>query len=91
MPPVRPAKAAAPVQQVEATRPLDRTIEWVKPLVAGRVQSAINSGQGFDEIPSAGGPPQTPQDGALKLYCRSADCVEAATGVRSGQILDLKA
>lgn len=82
--------AAVPVQQAQPTRALEHKLDWLKPLVAGRVRSGINRGEGFDEVSSVRSDPHQ-QGASLKLYCRSADCVEAATGISRGQILDVKA
>ena len=55
-------------------------------LVAGRVPSGINRGEGFDQIPPPGGARQT-----LQLYSNNAERVEAATRVAVGRILDTTA
>jgi hypothetical protein len=86
----RAAVAATPVQQTPPAQALAHEAERLKPLVAGRVQSGINRGQGFDELPAEGRNRQG-QLASLKLYSRSADLVEAATGVTRGRILDTTA
>ena len=85
--PPQASVATVPVQQAQPTRPLEQKLDWIKPLIAGRVPSGINRGEGFDEAQTS----SQPQNGSLKLYGHSADCVEAATGVRRGQMLDIKA
>jgi hypothetical protein len=64
--------------------------EWLKSLVAGSVHSGINRGEGFDEVPTNGSGAHQ-QGSSLKLYTRSADCVEAATGCTRGRMLDITA
>jgi len=85
----RPPKAVAGPPLVQPTHPA-RQPDWMKPLVAGQVTSGINRGEGFDEL-STGTAPTTGTDASLKLYCRTADCVEAATGVTRGKMLDINA
>ena len=55
-------------------------------LVAGKVASGVNRGEGFDQVPPKAFPRQT-----LQLYSSSAERVEAATRVAVGRILDTTA
>ena len=55
-------------------------------LVAGKVPSGINRGEGFDQTPPKAFPRQT-----LQLYTNSAERMEAATRVAIGRILDTTA
>ena len=69
-----------------STSQAPRDIDAMSRLVAGKVSSGINRGEGFDQIPPEGFARQT-----LQLYRNSAERVEAATRVATGRILDTTA
>jgi len=58
-------------------------------LLGGKVNSAINRGVGFDGDHENATAPTKNSNGALPLYSRSAEQVEAATRVALGQRIDI--
>lgn len=74
------------IEPPTAARKLEGSTERLQNLVAGQVSSPINQGRGFDEIVNE---PARVDQANLPLYNRSADHVEAATGIALGRSLDV--
>ena len=81
------ANGVRSIEPPTASRSVEGSTERLQDLVAGQVTSPINKGEGFDQVVNRAA---AAEQANLQLYNRSADQIEAATGVALGRSLDVK-
>lgn len=84
----------APFEPRGATQRTDHVELSMGNLVAGRVESPVGRGEGFDTPPAAQAGPapvRLAANGSFAMYTRAADRLEVATAVALGRSVDVKA
>jgi hypothetical protein len=92
---VEDGRVVAPFEQPPRSERRDHIELSLGTLVAGRVESPVGRGEGFDQpaAPAAAvpAPARLTRDGSFALYTRAADRLEVATSVALGRSVDTRA